>query len=124
MNSCFRALLFAFLVCLGDLALAQTKPEKEPLKVRVIKVERTQEDQDGNLWYKIKLVFRDNGGRIYHVWAACITTNPSSPVSCGNYVVPRAGLSYDILNYGDVSVQFAGSQTFYEVASVEVSECK
>lgn len=123
MNSCFRAVVFAFVVCLGNITLAQTKLEKESLKVRVIKVERTQDDQDGNLWYKIKLVFKDNGGRVYHVWTACITTNPDSPVSCGKYVVPRAGLSYDILNYGDVTIQFAGSQTFYQVASVEISEC-
>ena len=124
MISRFRVLLFVPFALFGSLTNAQTIPEKESLKVKVLKVERIQDDQEGNLWYKIKIVFRDNNGRLYHVWAACITTNPDSPVSCGSFVVPRAGLTYDGLNYGDISFQFSGSKAFYEITSVEVSDCK
>jgi len=45
---CRTALCF-FLLYLGSLTFAQTKIVGEPLKVKVIKVERMQDDQDGSL---------------------------------------------------------------------------
>jgi len=122
MTACYRAVLSVFIMCLGSLTLAQTKPLQEALKVKVIKIERVWE-QDHNL-YRIDLTFRDTDGRLYRVWNHCVSNNPDSSSSCGNVAVPRVGGSYDVTNYGNVTVQFAGDKPFYEIASIETADCK
>ncbi len=122
MTTWYQSVLCVFLLCCGNLAFAQTKPET--LKAKVFKIERIRDEQEGALWYNIKISFRDNSGKIYRVWAACISTNPDSPASCGKIAVPRVGLSYDILNYADISVQFTGDKSFYEIVSIELDDCR
>jgi hypothetical protein len=99
------------------------KPWKESLKVRAIKVERIQEDREGQQWFRLRLVVRDSSSRLYHVQAECISTAPDADLSCGNYIVPRVGLDYAVVDFGDVDMQFPEAKTFYTITSVEISDC-
>lgn len=104
---------------------AQTRPQpfNEPMKVKILKVERAQEERDGNAWFRIKIIFRDEHSRLYDVRADCISSF-DSPKSCANYLVPRVGVMCDVLNYGDMSAQFADQKTFYEIVSIELVDCQ
>ncbi len=99
------------------------KPWKESLRVKAIKVERIQEERDGQQWFRLRLVVRDSNLRLYHVQTECISTMPDSDLSCGNYVVPRVGLDYSVVDFGDVDMQFPEAKTSYAITSVEISDC-
>jgi hypothetical protein len=117
-------ILCMFLAVTGIFAVPQAqKVEKESIAIRVLKVERIKDERDGNLWYVIKLIFRDSNNRLYHARSQCVSIL-NVDLSCGNLTVPRAGLPYTVLNYGSVFIQFGADRMTYEIESEEVSDCK
>ena len=123
MNRLIHSVVLLAPFVLAGAAAPQTKPLQEPLKVRIVKVERIRDDRDGVLWFKLRFVFRDDSSRLYHVSADCVASNPESPASCGNYNLPRVGLVYDAVDFGDISIQFVGTKVFYDINSIEISDC-
>jgi hypothetical protein len=100
------------------------QPIKENIPVKVLKIERTQNDQNGTLWYTLKWVLRDSNSKLYHVWTSCVSSNPNSDVSCGNIPALRVGQTYEVLNYGDTHIKFPEAKIFYEISSIEISDCR
>jgi len=62
--------------------------------------------------------------RLYRPEAQCISTNPESPVSCGNLSVPHAATVIDVTFYDDVLVQIGDNKVYYEVSGEEAPDYK
>ena len=114
----------AMILVLLSFAVPQTHvPVKTTVQIRVLKVERIKGNEDGNLWYTIKLVVRDKE-RLYHLESQCISSNAQSEAYCGNLSVPHAGATANVAFYDGIFVQFGDDKRFFEVSSEEVPDCK
>jgi hypothetical protein len=92
--------------------------------VKVLKVETIDEDREGVAWFKLRVAFRDSEARVYHVSSDCVTVNADSPVSCDKYLMPRPGTYIDVVDYGDVTMQFSEQSTYYRITSIEIEDCR
>ena len=122
-----RAPLFAILCGLTATVAAPQPVQREKVSVKIIKVERVEDDEGGALWYTYRLVMRD-GVRLYHAHARCSEASmqadiKTSPASCGRVFLPRAGSTYTVDFIPGFGFQFA-PQSLYEFDSEEVSDCK
>lgn len=109
-------------IFLSSFSFAQ-KSDPERLEVKILKLERIEEDRGGILWYTIKLVVRDNEGSVYRLHTSCVASNPDSPVNCGLLPVPRVARSYTV-NFWPVGMQFADKSSLFDLDSEEASGCK
>ena len=106
----------------GQEASQQRVPKKETVNIKMLKVERKREDRDGNLWYIIKITFRDSNDHLYRAGAECVT-NPVK-MSCADYVVPRPGTSASAICWDNFLFAFGEGAGLFEVESEEVADCK
>ena len=94
-----RIPLLAAVCLIATTALPQTV-EHEKVSVKVIKVERIQQDEGTALWYDYRLTMRDSV-KVYHAHRKCLAASSAvdianHPQSCGHLFVPRAGATYTV----------------------------
>ena len=120
-------LLVAVVIVVGDAAAAVccgTEAEQEILSAMVLKVERTKDERDGQLWYILRIVLRDKNAKVYRVRSECIATNPESPISCGRIRLPRSGLTYKAIYLTNLGIQFGEEKHIFELESEEIADCR
>lgn len=122
-----RAAILFFILSVGQSLAGQKAPEYESVTMKILRIERSQEDLgNGALWLTVKITTRDTEGITYKAKSRCISTNAESPASCSRLVLPRIGKTVVAKVYPQVGLIYFSDSAIgfvsFEIETEEVSQ--